>query len=154
VVQGYLKKGDTITVVFGDTSQGSPGSRVQTFCEDSFEFQVLVDPIAAFLYQPLPQQPVIHAVPGQPSGYAAVLPTRRAAGEKFALKVKGEDVWGNPSDQCDITFRLAANMTVEGLPDTVSLKPGDFAQAIEGLSVAEKGDLVITLTSEDGKTSL
>lgn len=154
VVQGYLKEGDTITVVFGDTSQGSPGARVQTFCEESFEFQVLVDPIATFLYQPVPEQPVIKVVPGKPAGYAAVLPTRRAAGETFTLKAKGEDIWGNPSDQCDITFALSANMPVDGLPETLTLKPGEFAQTVEGLSVAQTGDLVITLTSQDGKTTL
>ena len=30
VTGGYLREGDVITVVFGDTSGGSPGMRVQT----------------------------------------------------------------------------------------------------------------------------
>ena len=38
VVRGFLKEGETITVVFGDTSGGSPGMRLQTFAEDSFSF--------------------------------------------------------------------------------------------------------------------
>ncbi|MGD9866495.1 MAG: DUF3604 domain-containing protein [Hyphomicrobiales bacterium] len=154
VVQGYLKKGDTITIVLGDTSQGSPGMRVQTFCESSFEFQLLVDPIATCLFQPVANQPVVAIVPGKPAGYAAVLPTRRHAGETFSLKVKGEDVWGNPSDKCDIEFALSASMPVEGLPKSVKLEPGRYMTEVSGLKAAEQGDLVITLTSADGKTSL
>ena len=36
VVRGFLRKGDTITIVFGDRSGGSPGMRLQTFCEESY----------------------------------------------------------------------------------------------------------------------
>jgi hypothetical protein len=41
---GSLREGDTITVVFGDRSGGSPGLRLQTFCETAHEFRVLADP--------------------------------------------------------------------------------------------------------------
>jgi len=75
VVKGFLREGDTITVTFGDTSQGSPGMRLQTFCEDTFEFHTLVDPIATYCYQPVPQQPVIKIVSGPPEVYLAVAPT-------------------------------------------------------------------------------
>ncbi len=37
---GYLSEGDTITIVFGDTSHGSPGMQMQTFVEQGFEFKV------------------------------------------------------------------------------------------------------------------
>src|SRR3546814_11105072 len=36
---GYLTEGDSITIVFGDTSKGSPGMKLQTFCESGFEFK-------------------------------------------------------------------------------------------------------------------
>jgi hypothetical protein len=77
VVKGYLKEGDRIVVRFGVTDHGSPGMRLQTFCEDTFEFRVLVDPIATFNFQPVPDQPVIAIVPGPPDRYVAVLPTLR-----------------------------------------------------------------------------
>ncbi len=143
VVKGFLTEGDTITIKFGDTSQGSPGMRLQTFCEDTFEFHVLVDPIATYCYQPVPDQPVIEIVPGVPETYLAVAPTLRAVGDTFAVKFKGEDKWGNPSDQCDATFKVRATAPVSGLPETVSLKPGEFTGEISGLSVAEAGDLLI-----------
>ena len=43
VVRGFLREGDRIVVRFGDPRGGCPGIRVQTFCEETFEFRVLVD---------------------------------------------------------------------------------------------------------------
>ncbi len=153
VVRGFLRAGDSITVTFGDTSGGSPGMRLQTFCEDSFEFHTLVDPIATYCYQPLPEQPTIRIVPGAPETFVAVVPTLRRVGESFALKFKAEDRWGNPSDRCDVTLRLESNVAVEGLPETVRLKPGDFAGSVEGLSVAAPGDVEIRLLHQDGRVA-
>ena len=48
VVRGFLREGDQIVIRFGDPHQGSPGMRVQTFCESSFEFKVLVDAFATY----------------------------------------------------------------------------------------------------------
>ena len=151
VVNGYLKAGDTITVTFGDRSGGSPGMRLQTFCEDRFEFRVLVDPIATFNFQPLPQQPHVRIVPGPPVRYVAVLPTLRRTGEPFSLCLKGEDRWGNPSDQCHAAFRLRPSRPVVNLPERVALEPRRYAARVEGLSVREPGDLTIDLLA-DGDT--
>lgn len=150
VVKGYLEEGDRITIRFGVTDQGSPGMRLQTFSEDTFEFRVLVDPIATFNFQPLPVQPTIALVPGPPDRYVAVLPTLRRPNESFALKLKGEDRWGNPSDRCDRTFRLRPTIPVEGLPETVALESGERAFTVAGLKVASEGDLRIDLLDEAG----
>lgn len=152
VVQGFLSEGDRITVVLGDRSGGSPGMRLQTFCEDSFEFRVLADPIATFNFQTLPEQPTIAIVPGPPERFVAVLPTLRRAGEAFALRIKGEDRWGNPSDRCDATLALRPSRPVAGLPETLRLAPGAFAAAVEGLSVDTPGDLVVDLVDPGGET--
>jgi hypothetical protein len=145
VVHGFLTEGDRIVVRLGDPRQGSPGMRLQTFCEDTFEFRVLVDPIATFLHQALPVQPTIMIVPGPPERLVAVLPTLRRPDEPFALRIRGEDRWGNPSDRCDVTLRLRASLPVEGLPETVRLEPGRRAFGIEGLRVRAIGDLEIDL---------
>ena len=150
VVKGFMKAGDTITIKFGVTDGGSPGMRLQTFCEDTFEFRVVVDPIATYNYQPLTDQPVIKIVPGKPEQYIAVWPTLSRAGERFTLKLKGEDKWGNPSDQCDTTLRLKASASVEKLPETVTFKPGDFTVEVPDLSVKELGDVTLELFNEDG----
>ncbi|MEZ5905248.1 MAG: hypothetical protein R3C69_09160 [Geminicoccaceae bacterium] len=96
VVKGFLEEGDTITIRFGDTSGGSPGLRLQTFCEESFEFRVLADPIATFNFQTLPVQPIIRIVPGPPDRYVAVLPTLRAVGQPLRAQGQGRGPLGNP----------------------------------------------------------
>ena len=151
VVRGFLREGDRIVVRFGDRRQGSPGMRVQTFCEKTFEFRVLVDAIATYNYVELPRQPEISIVAGPPVQYKAILPTLRHCIQPFRLCLKGEDRWGNPSDLCERTFSLHANLAVDALPDSVTFTRGEFACIVEGLSVAESGDLQIELRDEDGR---
>ena len=66
VVRDFLAPGDTITIRFGDRRFGSPGVRLQTYCESAFEFRVFADPIATYDYVALPQSPQIALVPGPP----------------------------------------------------------------------------------------
>src|SRR5260221_5243516 len=80
VVKGFLREGDRIVVRFGDRRQGSPGLRVQTFHEPTFEFRVLVDAIATYNYVELPQQPHVSIVAGPPVQFKAILPTMLRAG--------------------------------------------------------------------------
>ena len=149
VVRGFLREGDQITVKFGDRSQGSPGIRVQTFCEKTFEFRVLVDAIATYDYVVLPNQPVIEIVSGPPVVYQAVLPTLRKQSQAFRLCVKGVDRWGNPSDRCDAQFKVRSNLKINGLPSNIRLNQGKFAYNIENLQALETGDLIIELLDEN-----
>ena len=56
---GYMTRGDTITIVYGDRSGGSSGYRLQTFCESAFVFKVLVDACATNQFLALPVSPAI-----------------------------------------------------------------------------------------------
>jgi hypothetical protein len=96
VMGGYLDRGDTITVVFGDISSGSPGWRMQTFCESSFEFRTLVDPIASYQFKQLPQSPVLRIVPGPAARAVCLAPSQVKTGKGFNLYLREEDAWGNP----------------------------------------------------------
>ena len=149
VVQGYLTENDTITVIFGDRSQGSPGIRMQTFCEESFEFHSLIDPIATRCYQPVIDQPVIKIVPGKPNRYVAVAPTLKKVNEKFSIFLKGEDIWGNPSNQCSQKFYLSSNISIEGLPKTIQIKKGEFFSSIENLKIDKECECIISFSDED-----
>jgi hypothetical protein len=151
VVQGFLAPGERIVVRLGDRRQGSPGMRLQTFCEPTFEFRVLVDPIATCLYQPLPEQPTIAIVPGPPERWVAVLPTLRRVGEPFRLCLKAEDRWGNPSDKADAVLRLRANFPVAGLPETTRFQAGCFALELTDLRTEVAGDLGIEILDEEGR---
>jgi hypothetical protein len=151
VMRGFLREGDTITVRFGDRRQGSPGMRVQTFVEPTFEFRVLVDAFATCDYVELPIQPTIAIVAGPPVTWKAILPTLRRIGEEFRLGFKGEDKWGNPSDQIEGVFSLRPNHPIRGLPETFSMERGEHAKSIEGLSVGEAGDLLVEVLDTAGK---
>lgn len=96
VLQGYLREGETITLTIGDTSAGSPGWRMQTFLEDSFELKVLVDRYATYVYEELPKSPVFRVGPGEPSKLVAIAPSTARVGQKIPVRVKREDAWGNP----------------------------------------------------------
>jgi hypothetical protein len=58
----------------------------------------------------------------------------RRSGEPFRLGFKGEDKCGNPSDQVEGTFALRAYLPVQRLPETISMRPGEHAKSIDGLS--------------------
>ena len=51
-----LSEGDVITVVFGDTSHGSPRMRMQTLAEAAFECKVLADVCAVGNFHPIPNR--------------------------------------------------------------------------------------------------
>jgi hypothetical protein len=150
VVRGFLREGDRITVRFGDPRHGSPGMRLQTFCEETFEFRVLVDPIATYSYQPLPEQPTIAIVPGPVERWQAVLPTLRRVGEPFRLSIKAEDAWGNPSDQAEARLALRASRPVAGLPEALDYEAGRFAIELDGLKADGEGELEVELLDEAG----
>lgn len=151
VVRGYLREGDQIIVRFGDRRQGSPGMRMQTFSEPTFEFRVLVDAFATYDFVELPEQPWVSVVAGPPVLYKAVLPTLCKRGSSFKLGFKGEDKWGNPSHQVKGTFHLKPSMPIDGLPGTLTLQPGEYSRVIDGLRAVDTGDLVIQIFDDDGQ---
>ena len=97
VMAGYLDRGDQVIVVFGDRSGGSPGWRVQSFCERTFEFKTLVDPIATYEFKELPRSPELEIIPGPPAKAVCIAPSQVLVGEPIAYHLKLEDRWGNPT---------------------------------------------------------
>lgn len=150
VVKDYLAPGDTLTIRFGDRRQGSPGIRLQTYCERDFEFRVFADPIATYDYVPITTSPKIDIVPGPGVRWGAILPTRIRAGQPFAFALKLDDKWGNPSDLPTDEVVLVPSRPVSGLPDRVTLHRGSFGARVEGLTVEEPGELDITVLGADG----
>jgi hypothetical protein len=151
VMKDFLAPGDTITVRFGDRRQGSPGIRLQTYCESEFEFRVLADPIATYDYVAIPNSPKIAIMPGPGVRWRTVLPTMVRVGDAFRLSVKADDRWGNPSNLMNRTLRLKAEgAVVTGLPETLRFLPGTFAAIADGLSVHENGHAIIRVLDEEG----
>ncbi len=147
---GYLREGDRITIVFGDTSQGSPGMKMQTCAEKAFEFMVIADVCAVGHFIPIPDTPQISIVPNEPVEWKLVLPTLRRPGESFRLGIKGEDEWGNPSHLAEGSFKLEANLKVEGLAEGFDFPLGKRAVVFDHLTVQEEGTLRIALKDKNG----
>jgi hypothetical protein len=154
VVRDFLAPGDTITIRFGDRRFGSPGVRLQTYCESAFEFRVFADPIATYDYVALPQSPQIALVPGPPVRLTAVLPTLARLDEPFRLALVAQDKWGNPSDRAEGSVRLQSDRPLLNLPPVAQLRGGSFATTVEDLRAAAVGDLAIRVLNEAGQGEL
>ena len=120
VAEWALAKGDTITVLYGDPSAGSPGTAAQTFREHTFEFKVIVDAFGTGQFVEIETQPEIEIVPDVAARLVLLAPTRVACDEDFSLGVKLEDEWGNPAVGYRGQVTLEAPAGITGLPATVS----------------------------------
>ncbi|RAI44751.1 DUF3604 domain-containing protein [Rhodoplanes roseus] len=152
VGRGFLREGDTLTVRLGDTRQGSPGLRLQTNCEDAFEFKMFVDAFATYEFTELASSPRFALMPGAPARWKAILPSLAVVGEPFRLAVLAEDVWGNPTDKADARIALSSSQPLQGLPDHIDVAPGDGPHVIEGIIATAPGDVGLRLSSGDGET--
>jgi hypothetical protein len=148
VTGGYLEAGETITLIFGDTSQGSPGLKLQTFAESAFEFKVSVDPCAVGHFVPLAGPLEIAIVPDEPAVWKAVLPSLRRPAEGFRFGFKAEDAWGNPTPKARGRFRLVTNLPVNGLPEQFDYPSGQKSIIFENLKVTQEGVLRIEVLDE------
>ena len=146
---GYLREGDTITVVFGDTSKGSPGMAMPTFIDPAFEFKVYADVVATGHFTPVPGTPAVEVRPGPPVVWRAVLSSLRRPGELFQFGVKAEDKWGNPTELAEANLAFETTLPVNGLPSNFAYEKGNRSHAFEGLSVDEEGVLRITVRNAD-----
>jgi Protein of unknown function (DUF3604) len=151
VVKDFLAPGDTITIRFGDRRFGSPGIRLQTYCESEFQFRVFADPIATYDYVALPESAKIAIVPGPGVRWRAILPTLVRSGEPFRLSIKADDKWGNPSNLVNRRLRLEADGPIAGLPATARFAPGSFAAIVEGLRIDEPGERIVRILDDGGE---
>ncbi len=140
---GYLKEGEIIEIVFGDTRFGSPGMVMQTFVEGGYEFRVGTDVQATGNYLPLPTQLSVPVIAGPVHRWKAVLPTLRRPGERFHFGLKAEDMWGNPTAQARGRVHLEPTLAVEGLPLEFDYAPDDRALTLESLTASQTGTLRI-----------
>lgn len=148
---GYLQPGETIRVVLGDQSGGSPGLRLQTFAEENYEFRVLADPCATCVFLPV-SSPSITIAPGSVSSWVLTAPTLRRIGEPFDLGIRAEDHWGNAAAASDEPLFLRASPPVEGLPDNIRPATGARGTRVEGLIAREEGTYRFELQDSDGQT--
>lgn len=95
-VRGLLP-GETLIVTIGDTSQGSPGYRAQSFAESQFRFRLGIDALGDGRWFALPEAkcPVVQIVGNRPTNLRAVVPQATSRDEHTVAVVKAEDAYGN-----------------------------------------------------------
>ena len=116
VDDGSLAPGDTVTVILGDTSFGSPGSRAQTFAQERYEFRVLVDPFGTGQAFRVPDPPMLRVIGGPAVQLRVRAPSEVVVNQPFPLTVAAEDRYGNPADGYQGTVRLATEAEGAQLP--------------------------------------
>lgn len=119
-----LAEGDTITVVYGDTSGGGPGTHVQTFREFAFVFKVAVDCFGTGQFVELQKPPTLQIVPGKAEKLVVLGPSQTAPGQPFTVGIRAEDRWGNPAVGYRGEVALKA-VGMDGLPETCRFGAGD-----------------------------
>lgn len=152
VYDGFLAEGDTVTIIYGDTSKGGPGSIAQTFVEESFEFRVLVDPFGTGQYILIPDPPILKVVAGAPEIFSITVPSETVAGNPTWLSVKVEDKWGNPTPQYSGTISFNSSDPNASLPQFYTFKLEDGGtHRFETLTFQSPGIHYVTVSDVKNK---
>lgn len=154
VKDGYLREGDTVTLVLGDTSAGGPGSRAQTFCEPRFEFRVLVDCFGTGSFVELESAGSVPIVGGPGAEVQLIVPTDVVLGIPFRLSVRVLDQWGNPADRYQGVLETGGSAGLfYGLPSRLTLERTDQGiLRLDGILAREPG--IYRIEAEDRKHGL
>ncbi len=120
-----LQAGDEITVVFGDRSGGSRGTRAQTYVEDHCEFPISVDRFTTGIFELVPDFPCVQIVAAEPCRLVAAARGDGSATHPVRLLVRAEDRWGNPVRKTiEGPVALQASGVSVELPSQVELQGG------------------------------
>lgn len=144
---GYIKKGDQIKVVLGDTSQGSLGMRAQSFCEREHEFRVFLDPCGTARYEEMPQRLKVKIVPSCHHEIQAVVPGTVSVGEPFEIALRALDEFGNPTGRYSGSIDLEVpGVKTEGIPAQVEFPEGTQGVIrLTGCRILEEGFWNLTI---------
>lgn len=150
VHDGALAPGDTVTVCFGDRAGGGPGSRAQSFPETTYEFRVAVDAFGTGQFVVVPEPPTVRIIGGAAVRLRVLAPSDTVAGEPFAVTVRAEDAYGNPS----YAFAGPVRLTIgDAVVATTIFAPADRgARRVEDLIATQPG--IVTVTAHGASADL
>ena len=139
VREGALWPGEVVKITFGDTTGGGPGSRAQTFREETYEFRVAVDPFGNGVFELVPDPPELRIIGGPAERLVVRAPSEVVVGEPFAVTVVAEDRFGNPSDGYQSTVELSIEGMGIGLQRHTFRLAERGAHRFDGLVLPEPG---------------
>lgn len=148
-----LQPGEKITLVMGDTSQGGPGSRAQTFFEEQRYFWFDVDVHGDEVWSTLADSPCVRIVADEAAGLKVITPSMASLEEDFRILLKVEDRWGNPVESFRGTVEIDGD-DVEIPSRTVTFTEQDAgARWIEGCRLKRVGAIRISASVVDSPIS-
>lgn len=143
-----LKKGDTITIVYGDRSGGSPGLELQTTQVEGAMFPLYVDLEANGNFMS-PRWPVFTIEGGAPARVTAIAPSVVKPGELFDLAVRTEDRYYNRASGRVPAYEVRVN----GMRVAETGRGREGLSVASGLSLADEGVYRFEVATEDGTLS-
>ena len=150
-VDGYLKAGDHIVIRLGDRRFGGAGTRVQTFVEENFRIRCYVDPLGTSRFAALPGDIGIPIVAGLPAQLVWAGSRIVRACEKFPLRVRADDEWGNAcwnqGEKLTITATLDQKAVYE--KQATLAANGWAVLLLDDLPTKEAGELAVTARLPD-----
>ena len=124
VVSGSLREGETIEVVYGDTSQGSRGMRAAIVTTDPEPILVSVDRDGSGTFEPVAHEATLTSRSGIATELLLTGPSALVVGEPAELHLAAVDLYSNPS----VPFREEVTLRIlQGdaeLPATVRFPNG------------------------------
>jgi hypothetical protein len=124
VADGALETGEEITLTLGDTSEGSPGHRAQSFVEHEFSLRVLVDMVRTGEFVELPDDLSFDVVPAPADSLAAVVSATAEPDESATLSVRAEDRWGNVATDYAGSLDVRSEADAIDRPDRLAIEDG------------------------------
>lgn len=143
--EGALNEGDTLTVVYGDTSGGSRGHRMQTYSNDAAPLPIYVrfSPGTPFFSLPIPTFPVVGREAVAVHGFA---PALVATGEAFDVRLRAEDVYRNRATGLIPELQVRLN----GEQFRTVPQSRDGLQVLSNIVLSEPGTYRFSFASADG----
>jgi hypothetical protein len=96
-----LKAGQTVDIVYGDKSGGSPGFKVQPFDEPSYVFKLYVDSLGKGEYLPLANNPAVEIVAAESHKLTVLMPSDAVVGKPTwcVVRAEHEKKYGKPAEK-------------------------------------------------------
>ena len=150
-----LAPGDTIEIVFGDRSGGSPGVAIQPMDESEFEQKFFVDAFGEGEFLPLANSPTIAIEAADGKELKVIAPTDWDAGKPGWVNVWVDDGLGNPAASFGGTVRLSSDHSEVSLPAAHKFTQSDEgAHRFEGVVIERPGVYRVRARTDDGWEAL
>ena len=155
VRDGSLYERDTVTVTFGDGSQGGPGLRMQTFREQEHIFKVLVDCFGTGRFEETLDSPRIRVIGGPADSIQVAAPSEAVVGRPFSVTVRALDSWGNRSDGYKGRISFGSSDPEASFPADYTFDEDDVgAKRLEGVVLNTPGLQNISVRDEAGREAI